>query len=72
MACPLEWLAPGHRLPPVQPWPGGFREICRNHWFDAAGRSLSGPRSADLAIPAHRWEGENLLILGESGDNRAP
>ncbi|MFU8837481.1 MAG: hypothetical protein ACNA75_04190 [Thiohalomonadaceae bacterium] len=71
MACPLEWLPPGHRLPPHQPWPGGFREICQNTWYDAAGRAY-GSSSRNIPIPAHHWQGQDLLILGRDGDNRAP
>jgi Rieske Fe-S protein len=73
MACPLEWLPPDHRLPPHQPWPGGFREICQNTWYDAAGRAYGSGRSArNIPIPAHHWQGQDLLILGHDGDNRAP
>ena len=70
MNCPLEWHGPGDHRAPFRPWPGGFREACRNQWFDAAGRSLG--RHADITIPPHHWQGENLLILGENGDNPAP
>jgi ubiquinol-cytochrome c reductase iron-sulfur subunit len=68
--CPLEWLPPGHRQPPFQPWQGGFRDICHNSWYDAAGRAYTGGRSAgNIPIPPHHWRGENVLILGAHGDN---
>ena len=73
MACPLEWMPPGHRQPPYQPWPGGFREICQNTWYDAAGRAYNGSGSArNIPIPAHHWQGQDLLILGHDGDNHTP
>ncbi len=72
MNCPLEWLPPDHRQAPQHPWHGGFREICQNQWYDAAGRSLGGGSGRDIAIPPHHWLSGDLLILGENGDNPAP
>lgn len=73
MNCPLEWVPAGSRQPPYQPWPGGFREICRNTWYDAAGRHFGRPGSGrDIAVPEYHWQQENLLILGIGGDNPPP
>jgi hypothetical protein len=71
MNCPLEWVPPGSRQAPHQPWPGGLREICRNNWYDAAGRNLDRSRP-DIAVPPYRWAEDNLLILGSGGDNPPP
>lgn len=72
MNCPLEWLPPGSRKPPIQPWPGGFREICRNGWYDAAGRPFVPAGGRAIAVPDYHWEEGHLLILGSGGDNRPP
>lgn len=71
MNCPLQWVAPGSRQAPRQPWPGGLREICRNNWYDAAGRNLDRSKP-DIAVPQYRWAEDNLLILGSGGDNPHP
>lgn len=39
--CPLRWVPSGDSRAPRQPWPGGLRAICTEHWFDAQGRALS-------------------------------
>ena len=72
MNCPLEWLPPGSRKPPIQPWPGGFREICRNGWYDAAGRAFAPSGGRAIAVPDYHWGEGHLLILGSGGDNRPP
>ena len=73
MGCPLNWMPPGHRDAPLQPWPGGFRDNCRGSWYDAAGRVLRDQEAKrNLDIPPHRYSAENLLEVGGSGDNAAP
>jgi len=47
-------------------WQGGFFCPCHGSKFDMAGRVYKGvPAPTNLEIPPHRYEGENLLIVGE-------
>lgn len=39
--CPLLWVAAGDSRAPRQPWSGGLRALCTEHWFDPQGRALS-------------------------------
>lgn len=73
MGCPLEWIPPGNRQPPLQPWPGGFRDSCRGSWYDAAGRVFKGQQAGrNLDIPPYRFKSKDLLEIGASGDNPTP
>ncbi len=74
LGCPLQWVAAGAagKTPPIQPWPGGFRDSCGGSWYDAAGRVFRGQSaSRNLDIPDYRLEGD-LLEIGSRGDNPAP
>lgn len=47
-------------------WQGGFFCPCHGSKFDMAGRVYKGvPAPTNLEIPPHRYEGDNLLIVGE-------
>lgn len=39
--CPLVWISAGATEAPRQPWHGGLRAICTEHWYDASGASLT-------------------------------
>lgn len=47
-------------------WLGGFFCPCHGSKFDMAGRVYTGvPAPLNLEVPPHRYEGDNLLIVGE-------
>ena len=47
-------------------WQGGFFCPCHGSKFDMAGRVYTGvPAPLNLEVPPHRYEGDNLLIVGE-------
>ncbi len=47
-------------------WQGGFFCPCHGSKFDMAGRVYAGvPAPLNLEVPPHRYEGDNLLIVGE-------
>lgn len=47
-------------------WDGGFFCPCHGSKFDMAGRVYSGvPAPYNLEIPPHRYENDNLVIVGE-------
>lgn len=47
-------------------WQGGFFCPCHGSKFDMAGRVYKGvPAPTNLEVPPHRYEGDNLLIVGE-------
>ena len=46
-------------------WLGGFFCPCHGSKFDLAGRVYSGvPASANLVIPPHSYESENVIVIG--------
>ena len=46
-------------------WLGGFFCPCHGSKFDLAGRVYKGvPAAANLIIPPHSFEGENVLVVG--------
>jgi len=46
-------------------WLGGFFCPCHGSKFDLSGRVYAGvPASANLEIPPHSFEGENVLVIG--------
>jgi ubiquinol-cytochrome c reductase iron-sulfur subunit len=47
-------------------WQGGFFCPCHGSKFDLAGRVFKGvPAPTNLTVPPHRFEGDNLLVIGE-------
>lgn len=60
--CPMSWIPPGSREAPRQPWPGGLRAVCTEHWFDEAGVSLT-PGVADLKRLPYTLAGETVLLI---------
>lgn len=47
-------------------WQGGFFCPCHGSKFDMTGRVYEGvPAPLNLEVPPHRYEGDNLLIVGE-------
>ncbi len=60
--------------PVIQPeafdenWIGGFYCPCHGSKFDMAGRVYSGvPAPANLPVPPHHYESDNILVIGEDG-----
>ena len=46
-------------------WLGGFFCPCHGSKFDLSGRVYSGvPASANLIVPPHSFEGDNILVIG--------
>jgi hypothetical protein len=60
--CPLLWTKPGDASAPQQPWHGGLRAICTDHWYDPQGHSLS-PDIADLKLQPYQFEGNDTLVV---------
>lgn len=64
--CPLQWIGPGAVEAPSQPWPGGLRAICTEHWFDSRGTSLT-QGVADLRRFSYtQQDAKTLVISAES------
>jgi ubiquinol-cytochrome c reductase iron-sulfur subunit len=46
-------------------WLGGFFCPCHGSKYDLSGRVYSGvPASANLIVPPHSFEGDNILVIG--------
>lgn len=60
--CPLLWVAAGDNAPPIQPWPGGFRAICRDHWYNSDGKALSDGVGDLTQVPFSVESAETLLF----------
>src|SRR5690606_4531314 len=53
-------------------WQGGFFCACHGSKFDLAGRVYKGvPAPINLEVPPHRYEGDNILIIGEDPEANA-
>jgi ubiquinol-cytochrome c reductase iron-sulfur subunit len=67
--CTHLGCVPGYRPEPesLQPgWPGGFYCPCHGSRFDLAGRVYRGsPAPTNLVVPAYRFAGGNLIVIGE-------
>ncbi len=49
-------------------WTGSFFCPCHGSRFDLAGRVAKAvPAPSNLLVPPHRYEGENIIIVGEEG-----
>lgn len=64
--CPMNWIPAGNTQAPVQPWPGGFRAICTEHWFDNAGVSLTQGVANLKRLPYTLSDAGTLVISAES------
>jgi ubiquinol-cytochrome c reductase iron-sulfur subunit len=61
-------LCPHQGCSPVLQGSGVFLCPCHTSRFDLAGRVFkAGPATANLSIPAYRFESENRLLLGAEG-----
>lgn len=58
---------PDHPAPAIHSnWQGGFFCPCHGSMFDLAGRVYKGvPAPLNLAVPPHRYEGDNTIVVGE-------
>ena len=73
LGCPLAWHPPGNHAPPMQPWPGGYRDQCTSTWYHFDGHALPGQSHQQGLEPIpYRLLTTNLLQIGVSGDNAAP
>lgn len=53
-------------------WQGGFFCPCHGSKFDMAGRVYRGvPAPTNLEVPPYRYEGDNLLVIGEDPEAAA-
>lgn len=53
-------------------WLGGFFCACHGSRFDMAGRVFRGvPAPLNLEVPPHRYEGDNVLVIGEDTEAAA-
>jgi hypothetical protein len=64
--CPMNWVPAGSTEAPVQPWPGGLRAICTEHWFDNTGVSLTQGVANLKRLPYTLTGAETLVINAES------
>ena len=64
--CPMRWVAPADKEAPFQPWPGGLRAICTDHWFDATGAALTEGVINLKRIPFTLERPDNLVIAAET------
>lgn len=47
-------------------WQGGFFCSCHGSTYDMAGRVYEGvPAPSNLLVPPHRYDGDNVLVVGE-------
>ncbi|MES0873009.1 ubiquinol-cytochrome c reductase iron-sulfur subunit [Sinimarinibacterium thermocellulolyticum] len=58
---------PDHPAPEIHSnWQGGFFCPCHGSMFDLAGRVYKGvPAPLNLAVPPHRYEGDDTIVVGE-------
>jgi ubiquinol-cytochrome c reductase iron-sulfur subunit len=58
---------PEHPAPDIDKnWKGGFFCPCHGSRFDLAGRVYKNvPAPTNLKVPPYRFEGENLVVIGE-------
>jgi ubiquinol-cytochrome c reductase iron-sulfur subunit len=53
-------------------WLGGFFCPCHGSKFDLSGRVYAGvPASANLEVPPHFFEGENVLVIGVDSEAKS-
>lgn len=53
-------------------WVGGFFCPCHGSTFDLSGRVYSGvPASANLVVPPYRYEGDDVIVIGEDPEGVA-
>ncbi len=64
--CPMRWVPPDDKEAPIQPWPGGLRAICTEHWFDDTGTSLTKGVANLKRIPFTLETPDILVITAES------
>lgn len=61
--CPMMWIPADSKEALFQPWPGGLRAICTDHWFDSNGTSLT-EGVADLKLLPFTLEDSRTLVIG--------
>lgn len=73
--CPHLFCSPTPRLA-IQPqpfdedWRGGFFCPCHGSRFDLAGRVYNNsPASRNMEVPPHYFESDQVLVVGEDGEN---
>ena len=51
-------------------WLGGFFCPCHSSRFDLAGRVFQGvPAPTNLAVPPHHYVSDNVILVGQDGEN---
>lgn len=61
---PKQYFQPGDATLGAD-WPGGFFCPCHGSRFDLAGRVFNGsPASTNLRIPPHKFEANDMLVIG--------
>lgn len=64
--CEVQALTGDHLHIPVTPWFGGFKDTCRETYFDLAGRSYkSQQEQRNLDVPPHQILAGKLHIMEE-------
>jgi ubiquinol-cytochrome c reductase iron-sulfur subunit len=64
--CEVQALAEDYPQVAVTPWFGGFRDSCREIYFDLAGRSYKHPEEQhNLDVPPHQVLAGKLYIMEE-------